>query len=115
MHEYSIVSALLERVTSEAKANRASRVHRVNVRIGELAGVDVELLETAYAVFREKTICDGAELVIQRVAADWRCPRCDVCIVRGQPLRCSSCDMPARLVAGDEIFLDRIEMETSHV
>jgi Zn finger protein HypA/HybF involved in hydrogenase expression len=26
-------------------------------------------------------------------------------------LRCSRCDVPARLMEGDEIMLDRIEME----
>ena len=41
MHEYSIVAALLERVNAEARAKEASRVHRLTVRIGELAGVDV--------------------------------------------------------------------------
>jgi hydrogenase nickel insertion protein HypA len=115
MHEYSIIAALLERVNAEARAKDASRVHRLTVRIGELAGVDVQLLETAYTTFRERTICDSAELVIQQVAAEWRCPHCSTLIARGKALRCLTCDMPAQLVAGDEIFLDRIEMETNHV
>ena len=30
---------------------------------------------------------------------------------RGQVLRCSACGSPARLAGGDEIMLDRIELE----
>lgn len=111
MHEYSIVQALIERVDAEARAHRATAVHRLSVRIGELSGVEVDLLTTAYETFRERTICEGAELDVQPVSARWQCPRCARVIGRGDVLRCPTCAMPARLAAGDEIMLDRIEME----
>ena len=40
MHEYSIVSSLLERVGAEARTHNAIAVHRLTVRIGAAAGVD---------------------------------------------------------------------------
>jgi Zn finger protein HypA/HybF involved in hydrogenase expression len=45
------------------------------------------------------------------VAAIWRCPVCGGQIERGSMLQCAPCGVPARLVQGDEILLDRIEME----
>ena len=111
MHEYSIVQALLERVGVEARARRATAVHRLSVRIGELSGVEVALLTTAYETFRERTICEGAELDVQLVAARWQCPGCAQLIARGDLLTCPTCALPARLAEGDEIMLDRIEME----
>ena len=48
MHEYSIVAALLDRVDREARAHGAERVQRLHLRIGELSGVEVELLRTAW-------------------------------------------------------------------
>ena len=78
MHEYSIVQALVERVEAEARARHAAAVHRLSIRIGELSGVDVELLTTAYATFRERTICQTAELDVQRIPARWECPDCGV-------------------------------------
>ena len=111
MHEYSIVQALVERVDAEARGRRATAVHRLAVRIGELSGVDVDLLTTAYATFRERTICERAELDLQLVPARWECPDCGGAIGRGDLLTCPSCAVPARLVQGDEIVLDRIEME----
>ena len=111
MHEYSIVEALIERVNAEARARGATSVHRLSVRIGELSGVEVELLSTAYDTFRQRTICEDAALVLQIVPARWACPDCGDTIARGAVLTCPSCAMPARLVQGDEIVLDRIEME----
>jgi hydrogenase nickel incorporation protein HypA/HybF len=111
MHEYSIVQALMARVEAEAAARGALGVQRLEVRIGELAGVERDLLATAFAVFREGTLCDGAELAIHPVPARWACSRCEGEIPRGGLLRCAACASPARLVAGDEIILDRIEME----
>jgi hydrogenase nickel incorporation protein HypA/HybF len=111
MHEYSIVQALVERIEAEAAARGAIAVDRVFVRIGELSGVEVELLRTAYDTFRERTICDRAPLEIDRVRAEWCCSRCGTEIPRGRPLTCGACGGSARLRQGDEILLDRIEME----
>ena len=113
MHEYSIVGELIARVESEARAHGATSVQRLQVRIGELAGVETDLLATAYAIFREKTICSDAELAIEEVSASWICPLCEGPIPQGEVLRCPDCRVAARLDGGDEIILDRIEMEVA--
>ena len=115
MHEYSIVASLVDRVQREVDARPGATVHRLHVRIGELAGVEVELLRTAFETFRARTSCEAAELAIETVAPEWRCSRCDAAIARGEILRCPSCGRPARLVAGDDIILERIEMEVRDV
>ena len=111
MHEYSIVRALLDQVEAEARARRAVAVRRLKVRIGELSGVEPDLLATAFETFRETTICAGAELEIVPVPLAWACPSCGATVERGGVLRCARCDVPARLESGDEILLERIEME----
>lgn len=109
MHEYSIVQSLVDSVM--AAIPRDSTVHRLEVRIGELSGVDCELLATAYDVFRAGTICERAAMQIDRVPARWVCPKCNAEIARGAALRCRACDAPAHLASGDEIVLQRIELE----
>jgi hydrogenase nickel incorporation protein HypA/HybF len=111
MHEYSIVQALVERVGVEARARGATAVHRLSVRVGELSGVDPALLTTAYDTFRERTICEGAQLDLQIVPARWECPECGQVMASGEVLTCRECQLPARLSQGDEIMLDRIELE----
>lgn len=111
MHEYSIAQALLARIRREAAQRGARSVHRVQVSIGALSGVEADLLATAFALCREGTVCDGAALDIERVPARWICPRCGAGVASGDALRCVTCALPAQLARGDEIFLDRIEME----
>jgi hydrogenase nickel incorporation protein HypA/HybF len=111
MHEYSIVQALVARVEDLSRQHRAQSVRRLVVRIGELSGVETELLSTAYDTFRERTCCEKAELTIEPVAARWVCPACGSQVPRTAVLRCPGCERPARLVEGDEIILARIEME----
>jgi hydrogenase nickel incorporation protein HypA/HybF len=112
MHEYSLVEALVRRVEEEAARRGATRIHRLSVRVGELAGVDAELFQTAYDTFRTGTLCENATLALTRVPATWSCPRCATAFPHGAVLHCAACDAPARLDdGGDALFLDGIEME----
>jgi hydrogenase nickel incorporation protein HypA/HybF len=113
MHEYSLIQSLVERVEAEARARAATVVHKLDVRIGEMAGVDIELFKTAYLTFRERTVCEHADLEVRVVPVAWICESCGEPIEAGRPLHCPLCLRPARLAAGDEIILDRIEMEVA--
>jgi hydrogenase nickel incorporation protein HypA/HybF len=113
MHEYSIVSALMDRIEQEAAMRHATRVRAVKLRIGEIAGVEVELLKTAYEVVSDDTICGGASLEIEVVPVRWACPRCEARPERGARLLCPVCGGAVRLVTGDEIMLDRLELEVA--
>ncbi|HUH12874.1 MAG TPA: hydrogenase maturation nickel metallochaperone HypA [Longimicrobiales bacterium] len=111
MHEYSIVQALLERVTAEARQRGARSVHRLTVTVGELAGVETALLATAYDTFRQGTVCAEAPLDIRTVKARWECPSCGRALSRGAVLACADCGRAARLAEGDEIVLETVELE----
>jgi hydrogenase nickel incorporation protein HypA/HybF len=113
MHEYGIVQSLLQRVEEESSRRGATAVHRIHLRLGELSGVETDLLVEAYNVFREKSICAHAELEVLSARARWECGHCGRKVARGGPLSCKVCEAPARLVAGDEIILERIEMEVA--
>jgi hydrogenase nickel incorporation protein HypA/HybF len=115
VHEYAIVQALLERVEAETAGRGACSVRHLHVSIGEVSGVEIDLFRTAYAVFRDRTLCEKADISIVPVPARWECPSCRTPLARGAILRCPDCAIPARLAAGDEIVLDRIEMEVSDV
>ena len=111
MHEYSIVAALLERVEAEAQSRRATAVHRVRVRIGELAGIEPDLFAAAFEMCREHGVCAGADLEVVPAEARWACPGCGTAIAQGEILQCPDCALPARFESGHEILLERIEME----
>jgi len=104
----------MQTVHAHVAAHGATTVRRLHVRIGELSGVDPHLLASAFDTFREP-ICRDAEMQIVHEAAAWVCPTCGAAIPRGGVLRCDACDTPAVLNAGQDIFLDRIEMEIPDV
>ena len=113
MHEYSLIQALLTRVETEAQAQKATSVHRLRVRIGEMAGVERNLFASAYDICRTGTICEKAVLEIETSAARWACRVCGREVKQGEVLACPECGAPARLTSGDEIILEQIELEVA--
>jgi hydrogenase nickel incorporation protein HypA/HybF len=113
MHEYSIVSALMDRIEQEAGKHGAMRVRAVKVRIGEIAGVEVELFRTAYQLVSDTTMCAGASLDVELVPVRWACRQCQAPPEPGARLVCPRCGGAVRLVSGDEIMLDRLELEVA--
>lgn len=122
MHEYSVLQSLLtavEATVDEAVAKRRTQsaepvkadVRTIEVRIGELSGVEVELLERAWTLFDDDARWGGTDLRVETVPARFTCPGCERSFVRGEILRCPDCELPARMLQGDEIVLQRIEMD----
>jgi len=113
MHEYSIVSALLDRIEAEARSRGASSVASIRVAIGVQAGLDPDLLRSAFELARAGTPCAEATLELRAIAAEWRCRACGGELPLAGPRRCPACGSPGRLVAGDEIVLERLELEVA--
>jgi len=115
MHELSLAQGLLSTIDAQVRARRARGVRRVRLRVGDAAGVEVELLTHWYDVIRAGTVCAGAALEVERVPERWACPACGAEHRPTGPLRCTRCGVPLRLVAGDELVLDRLELEVDDV
>jgi hydrogenase nickel incorporation protein HypA/HybF len=115
MHEYSIVSSLIATAEARAREHQATGITRLVVRLGDLSGVDPDLLRSAFELAREETLCAAASLVIDRVPVSWACRACGRPIASGGILRCPDCREPARLVTGDEIVLAQMELEVVDV
>lgn len=115
MHEYSIVQSLLGRVDQSIRGYDVVAIRRLRVRIGALSGVDGELLRTAYELCTPGTPLERAALEIEDVPARWSCPRCGRDGAAGERLSCPVCDVALALVAGDEIVLEKIDLEVNDV
>jgi hydrogenase nickel incorporation protein HypA/HybF len=112
MHEYSLVQALVRRVEDEARQRHATAIHGVKVSLGELSGVEPDLFQTAFELFRAGTFCENATLDIVRYPASWGCRKCGRTFAQGDVLRCPTCDLPARLTEKSEaLLLESIDME----
>jgi hydrogenase nickel incorporation protein HypA/HybF len=111
VHEYGIAASLLRMVATRARDAGAERVTRVEIRVGAASGVETELLETAWEGIRTGTLCADARLLIHTPPAVWRCALCRTRIAEQSPLRCPTCDHPAVLDGGDDLLLERFDIE----
>jgi len=113
VHEYSVVQALMEQVEAVARQRGAASVARVRLAIGEQAGIESALLESAFDLVRTGTLCANATLELRSVPARWSCRGCGRAIARGALLACPDCGSPATLVGGGEMIVEPLELEVA--
>ncbi|RXK00360.1 hydrogenase maturation nickel metallochaperone HypA [Arcobacter sp. CECT 8986] len=113
MHEYSIVQSLLEQCEQYVEENDASKVTKLIVKIGVLSGVEPDLLQTAFDTFKEKTVCDGAEFIINRQKVVIDCLDCNqTSTLEKNEFLCPSCNSNnLKVVDGEDMFLMSLELE----
>lgn len=113
MHEYSVVQALLEQVETIADENAAEKVTKVIVKIGVMSGVEPHLLEIAFNTFKEKTVCDGADFVMNIQPLVIACRQCGA-RSELQEIRycCPQCEsLEVDVADGEDMYLMTLEME----
>ena len=113
MHELSVCLALMDHVLRTAREHQATRVEKIVVKIGPLSGVEAPLLENAFPIAAAGTIADEAQFVIEASPIVVACTRCgEESTVTPNKLLCRSCgDFRTRLVSGDEMLLETIELD----
>ncbi len=114
MHELSVCQALLGEASRIAAGHAATRILSITVRIGPLSGIDAGLLMRAFDVARLGTMADGAELKMEKSPIRVTCRTCGAtgAAELGQ-LLCGFCgDYQVNLIAGDELLLAALELDT---
>ncbi len=115
MHETALMAQLLDRVEREARLANASRVTRIRLKVGELAGVEPGLLESAFQLLGPGTIASRATLEIESVPLTARCETCDATFpVERFQFRCPTCQGgPTRVVSGEELVIESITIAST--
>ena len=113
MHEMSIVSGVLDAVTASATQAGATRVLAINLSIGDMTQVVDEALEFAFEALTEGTICEGAQLMVNKVHPRSVCLECSAEFEHDQFHRsCPECgSYETQLIAGRELQIDSIEVD----
>ncbi len=76
MHEASIVSGILRIILEEAQKHGATKINRVNLQSGLLAGIEAETLTACFELLAEGTIAEGATLEIDVPPLNCQCQSC---------------------------------------
>jgi hydrogenase nickel incorporation protein HypA/HybF len=113
VHEYSIARALIDRAAEEARRHGATSVAMVRLAIGRQAGLESDLLRTAFELASPRTVCAGARLEIRDVEPLWNCRACDAELPAAGARRCPRCGGAARLTQGGDLILERLELEVA--
>jgi len=113
VHELGIMQSTLGLVEEHARRANATRVHRIVLRIGALAGVDPDALRFAFEVVVPGTIAAGATLQIDAVPALAHCAACqqDFAPETGFIFQCPRCGtLSGQVSQGRELELFRLEL-----
>jgi hydrogenase nickel incorporation protein HypA/HybF len=113
MHEASAAASILRIALEEASRRGATRVTRLRVVAGEATGYMEESLAFFLGVLSKGGAAEGAALELSCVKTRLRCRSCGAEFDRrGSSFACPSCGGPGELTgAGDEFYLDSIEIE----
>jgi len=113
MHELSIVASLFEILVDKARENQATKIVSVRLKVGKLAGVVPEFLQTAFDSYKQDTIASDARLEIEEVPLKMRCRKCSAEIEKEDfVLVCPSCgSTDLEMLEGMELLLDKIDLE----
>lgn len=116
MHELSVCIALLDKVQALAAERGADRVTEIVLKIGPLSGIEVPLLRHAYPLAAAGTVAQDAVLVIDTAKVVVRCSQCATeSEVVANRLLCRGCgDFRTNIISGDDLVLERIELETGN-
>jgi hydrogenase nickel incorporation protein HypA/HybF len=113
MHEMSLCESVLQIMEAQARSQGFSRVHRVRLEIGALAGVELEAMRFGFEVVTRGTLADGAVLEIIELPGRAWCLECSRQVAvdrRYDP--CPGCGgYSLRVTGGDELRIKDLEVD----
>ena len=115
MHELAVTENILSIALKHAELAGASKVTDIHITMGQLSSVVDDSVQFYWEMISENTICFGAKLHFKRIPAEFFCTDCKTQFNLNQELApCPNCgSIRVRIVAGEEFFLESIEVERS--
>ncbi len=119
MHEFSVMSQIVDSILEEAKKRNAREIEEVDLEIGDYTMLGQEQMRFAFEVLSRNTLLEGAKLNVKNRPGKVRCD----CGYEGSPavsedsphkvvpiLECPKCGGGAKIVEGRECQLRNIRM-----
>jgi hydrogenase nickel incorporation protein HypA/HybF len=116
MHELGIASSILETVQAEAKKHPGAEFKVVGLRIGEIAGVDVDALTFGWEAITKGTEWESLKLAIEQSPRRNRCRMCGHQFkVEYYEIMCPQCrSNETQSISGDELDIAYMEIEEAN-
>jgi hydrogenase nickel incorporation protein HypA/HybF len=113
MHELSIVQSLLASALEHGEKAQATKILRIYLVVGDLAGVVDDSVNFYFSFLSEKTIAAGASIFFIHTPARLRCRACETIFSpENLNFRCPNCkEQQVDIIGGRELYIDRLEVE----
>ena len=76
MHEWSLAQAIFESVLDFAREKNISKIIEVEVSVGELSQLDINLMSEAFHLISKDTILHDTKIVFKEIKARFKCKNC---------------------------------------
>jgi len=112
MHELSVVESMVSVVLKHAEKNRATKVTKINMVLGEVSSVMEEPVRFYFDIISKDTVAQGAELAFKRTPLEARCRDCgEVFKVVEFDFTCPGCKgNETEVISGREFQVESIEI-----
>jgi hydrogenase nickel incorporation protein HypA/HybF len=112
VHEASITESLLKLALEKAREANAGKITRINLIVGELAGVVPDCVQFYFDIISKNTLADGAALNFEMKPTLLRCRKCNKEFAPADHnWACPDCrELSTEIVSGRECFMESIEV-----
>jgi len=113
MHELSVTRELIDIAVEKAREAEAKQITRINLVLGEKAGVDADCIQFYFDYMSVDSIASGATLSFKRIPLSVLCRKCGATFSPDELLwQCPDCGKwDAEITGGREFYIDSIEVD----
>jgi hydrogenase nickel incorporation protein HypA/HybF len=113
MHEMSLMGGVFEVIEQTLSQHNVQRVLQIKLKVGELTNAEPDALQMAFEAYSKDTLCEGAELVVERVPVLGRCRHClHEFPVKTMFFLCPNCQNSSiEVIQGEELLIESLEVE----
>ena len=112
MHEATLAENIIEIALDVAEKNHAKKISAVGLKLGDMAGVEVEALNLSFEVLTKGTLAENSSLKINRVPIQAKCNKCGkVFKLKNYNFFCPECDGILILQSGRELLVEFVDCE----
>lgn len=114
MHELAVTKNIINIVVDFAEKENAIKVNSINLVIGDLTQIIDDSVQFYFDFLSKGTVCEGAKLVFERIAAVCRCEKCEKEFeFKAGHFECPYCEDGLGILTekGTEFFIKSIDVD----
>ncbi|MBR6012548.1 MAG: hydrogenase maturation nickel metallochaperone HypA [Selenomonadaceae bacterium] len=112
MHEAALAENIIKIALDTAEKNHAKKISEIGLKIGDMAGVEVEALNLSFEVLTSGTPAENSKLLIEKIPIRAKCNKCGkIFTLENFNFFCPECDGILILQSGRELLVDFVDCE----